>query len=295
MVAELVSRIVSAITPISEQFEVVLVNDASPDNSWVEIEKVCANDSRIKGIRLSRNFGQHYAITAGLSFAQGEWVVVMDCDLQDRPEEIPHLYAKAHEGYDAVLAQRTTRQDGLFKRLSSKGFYRLFSYLTDTKQDASVANFGIYNRKVIRAVLEMGDAMRYLPTQIQWVGFKKAYLPVEHAARGEGKSSYNFKRLFKLALETIISFSDKPLRLTVQFGFTITVLSLISALWFFIQWISGNVAVLGYTSIMISIWFLSGVLISLIGIVGLYIGKMFEKVKGRPLFIISETLNVESD
>lgn len=295
MVAELVSRIVSAITPITEQFEVVLVNDASPDNSWVEIEKVCANDSRIKGIRLSRNFGQHYAITAGLSFAQGEWVVVMDCDLQDRPEEIPHLYAKAHEGYDAVLAQRTTRQDGLFKRLSSKGFYRLFSYLTDTKQDASVANFGIYHRKVIRAVLEMGDAMRYLPTQIQWVGFKKAYLPVEHAARGEGKSSYNFKRLFKLALETIISFSDKPLRLTVQFGFAITVLSLIAALWFFIQWISGNVAVLGYTSIMISIWFLSGVLISLIGIVGLYIGKMFEKVKGRPLFIISETRNVERD
>lgn len=295
MVAELVSRIVSAITPITEQFEVVLVNDASPDNSWVEIEKVCANDSRIKGIRLSRNFGQHYAITAGLSFAQGEWVVVMDCDLQDRPEEIPHLYAKANEGYDAVLAQRTTRQDGLFKRLSSKGFYRLFSYLTDTKQDASVANFGIYNRKVIRAVLEMGDAMRYLPTQIQWVGFKKAYLPVEHAARGEGKSSYNFKRLFKLALETIISFSDKPLRLTVQFGFALTVLSLIAALWFFIQWISGNVAVLGYTSIMISIWFLSGVLISLIGIVGLYIGKMFEKVKGRPLFIISETRNVERD
>ena len=216
----------------------------------------------------------------------------MDCDLQDRPEEIPNLYRKAQEGYDSVLAQRVSRQDTAIKKMSSKLFYKLFSYLTDTEQDANIANFGIYNRIVVDAVLGMGDAMRYLPVQVQWVGFRKAYLPVKHSERAEGKSSYNFRRLFKLAMDTMISFSDKPLRLTVKFGFVITALSLLAALYFFFKWLSGDVVVLGYTSIMISVWLLSGVLISIFGIIGLYIGRMFQKVKDRPLYIVKNLINV---
>ena len=295
MLQELVGRLISSLSTITDSFEIILVNDASPDYSWHEIEKVCVKDIRVKGINLSRNFGQHYAITAGLQYAFGEWVVVMDCDLQDQPEEIPRLYEKAQEGFDSVLAQRIERHDRVSKRLSSRLFYKLFSYLTDTKQDASIANFGIYNRRVINAVLDMGDAMRYLPTQVQWVGFKKAYLPIEHAERPNGKSSYTFKRLFRLAIDTIISFSDKPLRLMAQFGFTITALSLVAAVWLFINWLSGKTVVMGYTSIMISVWFFAGILISLLGIIGLYIGRMFEKVKSRPLYIISETRNVRVD
>lgn len=293
MVAELVRRNVESVSTITDDYEIILVNDASPDNSWEEIEKQCDLNPKVKGINLSRNFGQHYAITAGLHYAKGDWVVVMDCDLQDRPEEIPKLYAKAQEGYDSVLAQRIQRSHSLFKRLGSKWFYKVFSYLTETKQDASVANFGIYNRKVIDAVLSMGDAMRYLPTQIQWVGFKKAYLPIQHDERVEGESTYNLSRLFRLAFDTIISFSDKPMRLMVQMGLYVTLMSFVVGIVFIVRYCMGLIEVVGFASLIISLWLLGGIIISLIGIVGIYLGKLFEKAKERPTFIVDEKCNID--
>lgn len=292
IVQELVKQVKENLLTITEDFEIILVNDASPDNSWVAIETECKKDKRVKGINLSRNFGQHYAITAGLSYAKGEWVVVMDCDLQDRPDEIPNLYKKAMEGWDIVFAQRKERKDGFLKKKLSKLFYYLFSYLTETKQDASVANFGIYNKKVIVAILSMKDQIRFFPTMVQWVGFRKYYLPVKHSERFEGKSSYNFKGLFKLALNSILAFSDKPLRLTVKSGFGITLISLLVMLVYFIMYLTGSIKVLGFTSLIISFWFLSGIIIFILGFVGLYIGKMFEKVKDRPNFIVQEEINI---
>ncbi len=292
IVQELVKQVKENLLTITEDFEIILVNDASPDNSWVAIETECKKDKRVKGINLSRNFGQHYAITAGLSYAKGEWVVVMDCDLQDRPDEIPNLYKKAMEGWDIVFAQRKERKDGFFKKKLSKLFYYLFSYLTETKQDASVANFGIYNKKVIVAILSMKDQIRFFPTMVQWVGFRKYYLLVKHSERFEGKSSYNFKGLFKLALNSILAFSDKPLRLTVKLGFGITLISLLVMLVYFIMYLTGSIKVLGFTSLIISFWFLSGIIIFILGFVGLYIGKMFEKVKDRPNFIVQEEINI---
>lgn len=293
MVSELVRRNVEALTGMGVDYEIILVNDASPDNSWQAIEAECKENPKVKGLNLSRNFGQHYAITAGLSYAQGEWIVVMDCDLQDRPEEIPNLYTKAQEEYDSVLAQRVQRSHGWFKKLGSRCFYKVFSYLTETKQDASVANFGIYNRKVIDAVLSMGDAMRYFPTQIQWVGFKRAYLPIQHDERAEGKSTYNLSRLFKLAFDTIISFSDKPMRLMVQFGMFVTLISFIVGIVYLIRYCMGQIEVLGFASLIISLWLLAGIIISLIGVVGIYLGKLFEKAKDRPTFIVNQKLNIE--
>ncbi len=293
MVAELVERISQAVFPITNDFEIILVNDASPDNTWQEIEKQCSLNHYVKGINLSRNFGQHYAITAGLTYAKGDWVVVMDCDLQDRPEEIPNLYLKVQEGYDSVLAQRVNREHGWLKKFSSKLFYALFAYLTETKQDASVANFGIYSKDVIKSVLDMGDKMRYFPTQVQWVGFKKYYLPIQHDARAQGKSTYNFSKLFRLAFDTIISFSDKPMRLMVRSGLWITAMSFVVALVYIIQYLMGYIEVMGFASIIISIWFLAGIMISLLGLVGLYIGKMFETVKNRQMYIVYQTLNIE--
>ena len=293
MVSELVRRNAEAVTGMGVDYEIILVNDASPDESWREIEKECAKNPKVKGLNLSRNFGQHYAITAGLTYASGEWVVVMDCDLQDRPEEIPNLYTKAQEGYDSVLAQRVQRSHGWFKKLGSRCFYKVFSYLTETKQDASVANFGIYNRKVIEAVLSMGDAMRYFPTQIQWVGFRRAYLPIQHDERAEGKSTYNLSRLFRLAFDTIISFSDKPMRLMVKMGLFVTLASFIVGVVFLVRYCLGEIEVLGFTSLIISLWLLGGIIISLIGVVGIYLGKLFEKAKDRPTFIVDKTLNVE--
>lgn len=292
MTEELVRRISESVSPITEHYEIILVNDASPDNSWNVIRAECEKDSRVKGINLSRNFGQHYAITAGLSYAKGEWVVVMDCDLQDRPEEIPNLYNKAIEGYDSVFAQRINRSDSWLKRMSSKLFYKFFSYMTETRQDASVANFGIYNRKVIESILAMGDKMRYFPTQVQWVGFRKYYMPVEHDSRLEGKSSYSLKKLFRLAFDTIVSFSDKPLRLTMNIGALITVVSFLIGLIYLIQYLCGHIAVMGYASLIISLWFICGILVFLIGVVGLYLGKTFNQTKGRPTFIVDDKVNI---
>ncbi len=293
LVAELVRRNVEALTSITDDYEIILVNDASPDNSWTAIEAECKKNPRVKGLNLSRNFGQHYAITAGLSYATGEWIVVMDCDLQDRPEEIPHLYKKAQEGYDSVLAQRVQRSHRWFKKMGSQMFYKVFSYLTETRQDASVANFGIYNRKVINAVLSMGDAMRYFPTQIQWVGFKRAYLPIQHDERAEGKSTYNLSRLFQLAFDTIISFSDKPMRLMVQMGLLVTLAAFIVGIVFIVRYFMGLIEVMGFASLIISLWLLGGIIISLIGVVGIYLGKLFEKAKDRPTFIVNEKLNID--
>jgi len=292
IVEELVKQIKKNVSTITDDFEIILVNDYSPDNSWQKITEECAKDKRVKGINLSRNFGQHYAITAGLNYTQGEWVVVMDCDLQDRPDEIPNLYRKAQEGWDTVFAQRVERSDKFLKRFLSKLFYKFFSYLTETKQDPSVANFGIYNRCVINAILEMKDQIRFFPTMVQWVGFRKYYLPVEHASRFEGKSSYNFKGLFRLALNSMLAFSDKPLRLTIKTGFTIATLSFLIAVVYFILYLMGQIQVLGFTTLILSVWFLAGVIMLILGVVGLYVGKVFEKVKERPIFIIQNKCNL---
>ncbi|HOU68324.1 MAG: glycosyltransferase family 2 protein [Paludibacteraceae bacterium] len=293
MVHELVERIVKAVSSFTEDYEIILVNDASPDNTWAAIVAECAQNQKVKGLNLSRNFGQHYAITAGLSNAKGDWIIVMDCDLQDRPEEILNLYKKAQEGFDTVLAQRVHREHSWFKQMGSKAFYTLLAYLTETKQDASVANFGIYSRDVVHAILAMGDKMRYFPAQVQWVGFRKAYMPIQHDVRAEGKSSYNLSRLFRLALDTIISFSDKPMRLMVRAGLWITVIAFILALVYLIKYLTGGIEVLGFASIIISIWFLAGIVILLLGILGLYMGKMFETVKNRPMFIVGQKCNFD--
>ncbi len=292
IISELVLQVKKIVSSITEDFEIILVNDASPDNAWDIILTECNKDKRIKGINLSRNFGQHYAITAGLDNTSGEWVVVMDCDLQDVPNEIFNLYHKAQEGWDIVLAQRVVRNDSFFKRKFSKWFYSVFNYLTETDQDPTVANFGIYHQQVIKAILSMRDQVRFFPTMVQWVGFRKCYLPVEHSERFEGQSSYNFKKLMYLALDTILAFSDKPLRLIVKVGFLITIVSFLMILGYLGMYLMGDIKVAGFTSLMLSIWFLSGFIIFVLGFVGLYIGKVFEKVKDRPMFIVKESKNL---
>ncbi len=292
MVHLLVERLNNTLNAIGTDFEIILVEDGSPDNSWQEIEKVCQTDPNVKGIKLSRNFGQHYAITAGLQAAEGDWIVVMDCDLQDQPEEIPKLFEKTKSGYDIVYAQRTIRHDGFLKKLSSKLFYSVFGYLTGTEQDASIANFGIYHQKVIKAVLSMDDYIRYFPTMVQWVGFNSTKINVEHASRNEGKSSYSWRSLFKLATNNIIAFSDKPLRIVTRIGFALSMISFITGLVYFIRYLSGQIEVLGFTSLILAITFLSGIIISTLGLVGVYLGRTFEQAKGRPTYIVKERINL---
>ena len=288
IISELVNRISITLSTISSDYEIILVDDNCPDDSWSLIKTIAAENKKVKGFKLSRNFGQHYAITAGLQQAKGDWVVVMDCDLQDVPEEIPKLYNKATEGYDIVLAARQQRQDSFLKMLSSKLFYGVLGYLTGVKQDSRVANFGIYSKKVIKSIVEMPESIRYFPTMVKWVGFKRTTIPVKHSDRAEGKSSYNFKRLINLALDIMLAYSDKPIRLTIKFGLFISLISFAFVLITFYKYLIGDILVLGYSSLIISIWFLSGALMVVLGVIGLYVGKTFEGVKKRPHYIIDE-------
>ena len=170
IVDTLIERLTKSLDSITSDYEIILVEDGSPDLSWNKIEEQCLINTKIKGIKLSRNFGQHHAITAGLDHTKGEWIVVMDCDLQDRPEEIPNLYHKAQEGFDIVFARRVNRKDSYNKKLSSKIFYNTFSYLSGIEQDGTIGNFGIYNRKVIAVINRMREPMRAFLPMAKWVG-----------------------------------------------------------------------------------------------------------------------------
>ena len=288
---ELCSRLAATLAPLTDDFEIILVNDACPQGSWEHIQALARQDNRIKGLNLSRNFGQHYAITAGLDHASGDWVVVMDCDLQDKPEEIGKLYAKAMEGYDIVFGQRIERQDSFFKKLASRLFYRVLEYFTDTEHDKTIANFGIFSRQVIETVNLYREQNRSFPLFVKIAGFKRTKIPVQHDDRLYGKSSYNLTKLINLAIDSIVAHSNKPLRLFIQMGFFIALGSLLYACWLFLSYfLYGDIAE-GWTSMMVSMFFMFGLLFGILGILGLYIGKIFDEVKGRPLYIIREAVN----
>ena len=286
---ELYARLDAVLSGISANYEIIMVNDASPDCAWEVIQQLAQKDPRVKGINLSRNFGQHYAITAGLDYAHGDWVVVMDCDLQDVPEEIAKLYHKAQEGYDVVVGRRANRQDVFLKKLASKLFYQVFAYFTGSKVDNRIGNFGIYAQKVTRSIRGLKEQNRSFGLFALWVGFRRIELDIEHARRIQGGSSYTFRKMVSLAMDSIVAHSSKLLRLTVKLGLTLSVLSLGYALWMIVRYFLWAIPVVGWTSLIVSVYFTAGLIIGSIGIIGLYVGKIFDEVKQRPLYIIEST------
>lgn len=290
---ELYIRLKAALESISPNFEIVLVEDCGGDNSWQVIEQLAAADPRVRGIQFSRNFGQHYGITAGLNFCHGDWVVVMDCDLQDRPEEIPRLYVKAQEGYDIVLARRGVRQDPLLKRITSWLFYKLFSYLADIEYDGASGNFRIMSRKVVESFRLMDEQLRFFGGLVQWLGFPTSSIEVAHAERFEGNSTYTFSKLWKLAAETIIAYSDKPLRIGVRFGFGMAGLAFCYGMYILLRAYLYGSPIPGWNSMIVSLYFIGGIIISMLGIIGIYLGKAFDESKKRPLYIVRRTTSDE--
>ena len=288
IVDELCSRLIFNLTQITESFEIILIDDSSPDNSWDKIKENTLKDDRIKGYLLSRNFGQHHAITAGIDKADAEWVVVMDCDLQDRPEEIVQLYNKALGGFNIVLASRQNRKDNFLKKATSKFFYIVLSFLSGMKFNGEVGNFGIYDKKVIDNIKNLREPFRFFVSSVKWIGFNSTTLNVEHDNRFERKSSYNYKKLISLAVNIIISYSNKPLKMMIFTGIGFAFISLLFIAYNFYLKFSGQITELGYTSIISSIWLLAGVILSATGILGIYIGKIYDGIKNRPLYIISE-------
>ena len=285
---KLYERLTASLESIVKKYEIILIDDCDPGNTWEIIQSIAKIDGSVKGIRLSRNFGQHIAITAGLEESIGSWVVVMDCDLQDKPEEIVKLYEKAQSGVDIVFAQRVDRQDSFFKKSASKLFYRVLGYLTETKLDYSVANFGIYDRKVINAVLSMKEVHKFFPVMVRWVGFSSASIKVSHADRIYGDTVYTLRSLIALSFGVMLSFSDKPLRLIVKFGFIVSFVSAIYALSIVIDVLLNGATVAGWSSMMASLWLIFGILMSIVGVVGLYVGRTFDETKCRPVYIIKD-------
>ena len=285
---ELCSRLTFNLSQITDSFEIILVDDGSSDSSWNKIKENSLKDNRIKGFLLSKNFGQHHAITAGIDKSNADWVVVMDCDLQDRPEEIVELYNKAIQGFDIVLAARKNRKDNFLKKASSKLFYIILSFFSGMKFNGEVGNFGIYHKNVIENIKHLREPFRFFVSSVKWIGFNSTTLNVEHDNRFEGKSSYNYKKLISLAVNIIISYSNKPLKMMIFTGISFAFVSLLFIAYNFYLKFIGQITELGYTSIISSIWLLAGLILSSTGILGIYIGKIYDGIKNRPLYIISE-------
>ncbi|MDF1672020.1 MAG: glycosyltransferase family 2 protein [Vicingaceae bacterium] len=291
IVDKLVERIVASVSKLTSSYEIILVEDGGNDGSWQKIKENCVKNTNVKGVKLSKNYGQQHALQAGLDFAKGNYIVTMDCDLQDQPEEIYKLFNKCKEGVEIVVASRKDRQDGAFKKMLSRIFYGVLGYLTETKQDRTVANFACYQRKAVDAMAQVKDHNRYYPMLQQLVGFKYVKVEIEHADREEGNSSYSFGKRMRLAMDTILTFSDKPLRLTVKFGVLLSFLSICVAIIMVVMYFFSDVKAEGWASLALMISFFSGLIIAVLGVVGLYVGRTFESVKQRPTYIVQEIKN----
>jgi dolichol-phosphate mannosyltransferase len=289
---ELYRRLVAVAERITPDFELVLVEDCGPDGSWRVLERLAATDARVKALRLSRNFGQHYAITAGLDHAEGDWVVVMDCDLQDPPEAIETLYRTAREGHDVVFVRRLDRTDAWTKTLPGVVFHGLIAWLTGEPSDPAVANFSISSRPAILAFREYRERDRSFPMVMRRVGFRRTTVDVAHAERFAGRSSYSLRTLFAFALQNVVAASTRPLVLSVQFGILIAAGSLAYATYVLALYLRHQVAVPGWTTLAILVSFLFGLLFIQLGVVGLYLGSTFEQTKHRPLYHVAEARNL---
>ena len=294
LLRELVRQITETVAQLTDSYEIILVEDCSPDNSRDIIRELCAQDSHVKGVFLSRNFGQQSALNAGYDTAKGDYVVTLDCDLQNPPSQIRDLFLKAKEGYDIVFATRRNRPDNFFMTQGSHVFNKLMGFLTDTRQDEAVAEFAIFSHKVIDAMAKMGDYHRYYPLMTQWVGFKTAKVDVEHAVRTDGKrSSYSMRKRIELAVSTAVSFSTKSLRLIVYFGTLVTLAAIVGAVVLVIKTIIMDETVSGWATLFVSMWFIAGIMIMIMGIIAVYVGSIFDEVKHRPSYLISETINIK--
>lgn len=290
---ELHRRLVETLEQMGKSFELIFVDDHDKQNSWEEIFRICQQDKRVRGIKLSRNFGQIRAITAGLDNAKGDWIVVMDCDLQDRPESIPELYGKACEGFDVVFAKRVDRKDSALTKFLSKSFYKVYEYFTDGTYDASLCNFSISRRIVIQNYCKLREHNRGYTMFIKWLGFRQTAIELVGDERFSGSSSYSFSKKMNMAFELITAQSNKPLQLSIRIGFVISLIAFTFLIYTVLRQLLFNDGAAGWTSLIASIYLMGGIILAAIGIMGLYVGNIFTEVKNRPLYVIEEDVNGE--
>ena len=291
LIQELVDRVTLNCEKITNDYEVIIVDDGSLDRTWLKISDASKLNKKIKGLKFSRNFGHHYALTAGLHETIGEWVVVMDGDLQDRPEVIPDLYQESQKGYDVVFVSRKNRPEKIYYRALQKIFYWFLKILSGLNFDSSQANFSIISRKVVDAFKSFPENARFYGSTIMWLGFKRSKIFADHGKRLSGKPSYTFRKRLRLASDIILSFSERPLKFAIGVGVILSTISILVATWIIYAAITWGYSVTGWTSLIFSIFFFSGVILVFLGIIGIYLGRVFQEVKRRPLYVVSDRLN----
>jgi dolichol-phosphate mannosyltransferase len=291
LIDELVKRVKTNVKLITEDFEIIIVDDGSQDNTWISIETEMKLENKVKGIKFSKNFGHHYAITAGLENSRGEWVVVMDGDLQDRPEVIPDLYKKSQEGFDVVFVSRQNRPEKLYYRIAQKFFYWILKSVSGIDFDSRQANFSIINKKVVEAFRNFPENARFYASTIKWLGFERSFIEADHGKRYSGKPSYTLKKRLNLASDIILSFSNRPLKLAIYFGMFLSLSSLVAVTYITYRAIFYGFEIKGWASIITLMLFIGGIILIILGVLGIYIGRIFVEVKKRPLYIISQKIN----
>jgi polyisoprenyl-phosphate glycosyltransferase len=283
-------RLTASVSQITDSYELVFVDDRSVDGGWTVLQTLAGRDPHVRAFRLSRNFGQDAAITAGLAQAQGDWVVVMDCDLQEAPEDIPRMWAAARRGYDVV---RTTRRQWSHSRLRRAGS-RSFRWLTqDSSARPDYSNLSLLSRAVIDAFLRLRDRDREFMLALDWLGFSTTSIEIEHH---HGRSSYTLRRLIRVAVDGMFFRTTVLLRLVVLTGFLIALCGLLLAGFEVVAYFTApNNRIPGYTSLAVLVLVLSGVIIISVGVVGMYVGRIFEQVKDRPLYLIDREADGPDD
>jgi glycosyltransferase involved in cell wall biosynthesis len=301
-VHHLYQRLTAASPSWEDEYEIIFVDDGSYDDTLLHLKELSKGDSRIKAIKLSRNFGHQAAITAGIKHAKGDAVVVMDGDLQDPPEKLSLFLNKWREGYHVVYAVRTKRKEGFFKKICYKVFYRLLKMVSDINIPLDSGDFCVMDKKVVRVLnTEMIEHARFVRGLRAYAGFKQVGVAYERDKRAAGEVKYTFKKLMKLAIDGLLDFATFPLKLATYIGFIIAIPSFIAGFFFVIHRIF-NFRFLGYTpadtpglaSLAVGVFFLGGVILIILGIMGEYIGRIYFEVKRRPFYIIDEIYNEQA-
>ncbi len=291
--ADVLSRFIERLGAVLESveggWEVVFVEDSSTDRTWQMVREAAARDARIRGLRLSRSFGHQGALTAGMSAAEGDVVVTMDGDLQHPPETIPELLTKAEQGYDVVYAVRSpVDSEKRVTILRAHAFYWVLNHLARLDLPDGIADFRCMSRAVVDALGSMPERSRFLRGMTRWVGFRQTVVPYDRASRGGGRSKYTMRAMLHLALDGVVSFSTLPLRLASVLGLIVSLIGAVYGGITVIQQLIGDVPVPGYTSLLVAVLILGGVQLACIGIIGEYLGRVYEESKARPLFLVWE-------
>jgi polyisoprenyl-phosphate glycosyltransferase len=295
VVMETYKRLKNVMDLLKEPYEIIFVNDGSKDKTVCIINEICKEDTNIKLIDFSRNFGHQVAITAGMDYSEGKAVVVIDADLQDPPEVIPGMLEKWREGYDVVYGKRLERKgDSLFKKITAKTFYRFLRKMTDVDIPVDTGDFRLIDRKVCDALKTVNERNRYVRGIISWLGFKQTGLEFVRDKRFAGETKYPLKKMLKFAFDAITSFSYKPLKLASYAGLLLSAMSFVYLLVIIIQkiFVKGS-TVQGWASILAVNLFFNGIILIILGIIGEYIGRIYDEAKGRPLYMIRELKNIQ--